>query len=109
MFSGRISGYWSLTPRTNLKHLKIPALNLNSRTDVNGPARKYQVSESFKTLQEAADAAQGGDLVAVMPGHYAGFVLEEKSSAGDNRYIHFKAMGEPGDVVIDQPRAFRIG
>jgi hypothetical protein len=85
------------------KHLKIPGLDLNSRTDVNGPAHEYQISESFKTLQAAADAAQGGDLIAVMPGHYAGFVLEEKPSAGEDRYIHFKAMGEPGDVVIDQP------
>jgi hypothetical protein len=53
-------------------------------------------------LQAAAVAAQGGDLIAVMPGHYSGFVLEEKPSAGDRRYIHFKAMGEPGDVVIDR-------
>src|SRR5258708_7647897 len=65
------------------KRLRIPAVDLNSRTDVNGPAREYQVSGSFRTLQEAADAAQGGDLVAVMPGHYAGFMLEEKPSAGD--------------------------
>ena len=33
---------------------------------MNGPGRKYQVSGSFKTLQEAADFAQGGDLIAVM-------------------------------------------
>jgi len=85
------------------KRLKISALNFNSRTGANGSTREYKVFASFKTLQEAADAAQGGDLIAAMPGHYAGFVLEEKPSAGDNRYIHFKAMGEPGDVVIDQP------
>jgi hypothetical protein len=85
------------------QRLKISALNLNSRTGANGSTREYKVFASFKTLQEAADAAQGGDLIAAMPGHYAGFVLEEKPSAGDNRYIHFKAMGEPGDVVIDQP------
>ena len=83
--------------------LRIPSLNLNSRDKLNGPSHEYSVFNTFKTLQEAADAARGGDVVAVMPGHYAGFVLEEKSSAGDNRYIHFKAMGEPGDVVIDQP------
>lgn len=85
------------------QHLSVPSLNLNSRSNVNGPSRDHPVSRSFKTLQEAADAARGGDLVAVMPGHYAGFVLEEKPSAADQRYIHFKAMGEPGDVVIDQP------
>ena len=70
---------------------------------MNGASREYRVNQTFKTLQEAADAAEGGDLVAVMPGHYTGFVLEEKPTAADERYIHFKAMGEPGDVVIDQP------
>jgi Right handed beta helix region len=85
------------------KSLRVPSLFLNSRDNVNGPEQQYSVSASFRTLQEAADAAQGGDLVAVMPGHYSGFVIEDKPSAGDERYIHFRAMGEPGDVVIDQP------
>lgn len=85
------------------RRLRIPSLDLNSRTNVNGPGHEYSVSLVFKTLQEAADAAQGGDLVAVMPGKYAGFVLEDKPGAGDNRYIHFKAIGEPGDVILDQP------
>lgn len=85
------------------RRLSVPSLNLNSRDNVDGPAHEYPVLASFKTLQEAANAAQGGDLVAVMPGHYAGFVLEDKPSAGDGRYIHFKAMGQPGDVVIDEP------
>src|SRR3954468_11782001 len=85
------------------KRLSVPSLDLNSRMNVNGASREYGVDATFKTLQEAADAARGGDLVAVMPGHYAGFVLEEKPAAADERYIHFKAMGEPGDVVIDQP------
>ena len=70
---------------------------------MNGASREYRVNQTFTTLQEATDAARGGDLVAVMPGHYAGFVLEEKPTAADECYIHFKAMGEPGDVVIDQP------
>lgn len=87
----------------NPKRLSIPSLDLNSRTNVNGASREYRINQTFETLQEAADAAEGGDLVAVMPGHYAGFVLEEKPTAADERYIHFKAMGEPGDVVIDQP------
>jgi hypothetical protein len=85
------------------RRVLVPSLKLNSRENVNGPAQAYRVFASFRTLQEAADAAQGGDLIAVMPGHYSGFVLEEKPSASDGRYIHFKAMGEPGDVVIDQP------
>jgi len=62
----------------------------------------YVVSKVFKTLQEAADFARGGDLVAVMPGTYAGFVLGDKSDCGNGRYIHFKAMGAPGDVVINR-------
>jgi hypothetical protein len=83
--------------------LLVPPLRLNSRESVDGPARQYRVSAVLTTLQQAADAAQGGDLVAVMPGTYAGFVLEDRPSAGDDRYIHFKAMGEPGDVIINQP------
>src|SRR5262249_42518039 len=86
------------------KRIRVSALTLNSRrSDNDSPAREYKVAAVFKTLQEAADAAKGGDLVAVMPGNYAGFVLEEKPSAADKRYIHFKAMGEPGDVVLDRP------
>jgi hypothetical protein len=38
-----------------------------------------------------------------MPGTYAGFVIEDKPSAGDGRYIHLRAMGKPGDVIINQP------
>jgi hypothetical protein len=84
-------------------HIRICELNLNSRGRVDGPEHEYRVFTSFKTLQDAADAAEGGDLVLVMPGEYAGFVLEEKPSAGDNRYIHFKAFGKPGDVIINHP------
>ena len=84
--------------------VRIGTLDLNTRKkDEAAPFRNYPVSKVYKTLQEAADAAQGGDLVAVMPGRYAGFVVEDKPSAGDGRYIHFKAMGEPGDVVIEGP------
>jgi hypothetical protein len=85
------------------RHLAIPDLDLNARKSVNGATHEYRVFACFKTLQEAADAAQGGDLIAVMPGNYAGFVLEDRPSAADWRYIHFRAMGQPGDVVIDRP------
>jgi len=85
------------------RRLRVPGLDLNSRMSADGRAQDYPVAVAFATLQEAADAAQGGDLVAVMPGHYAGFVLEDKDSAGDERYIHFKAIGDPGAVVIDRP------
>lgn len=85
------------------QQISVAAFNLNAReTGQTTAARRYRVLTVFKTLQEAADAARGGDLVAVMPGTYAGFVLEDKPSAGDGRYIHFEAMGQPGDVVINQ-------
>jgi hypothetical protein len=85
------------------QQIKVSVLSLNARqTDRRTAARTYNVQAVFKTLQEGADAARGGDLIAVMPGTYAGFVLEDKPSAGDDRYIHFKAMGQPGDVVINQ-------
>jgi hypothetical protein len=86
------------------QRIRAASLSLNSREKDDGDQfRDYTVHAVYSTLQEAADASQGGDLIAVMPGHYAGFVLEDKPSAGDGRYIHFKAMGEPGDVILDQP------
>ncbi|HEY6119594.1 MAG TPA: right-handed parallel beta-helix repeat-containing protein [Pyrinomonadaceae bacterium] len=82
--------------------LRVPTVDLNLKNDRTKPALSYIVSKVFKTLQEAADFSRGGDLVAVMPGRYAGFVIGDKSDAGDRRYIHFKAIGAPGDVVIDR-------
>jgi hypothetical protein len=85
------------------QRIKVSSLSLNAKpTDSTLGTHTYSVQAVFKTLQEAADAAEGGDLIAVMPGTYAGFVLEDKPSAGDGRYIHFKAIGAPGDVVIIQ-------
>jgi hypothetical protein len=84
--------------------VSVGALDLNARSkDHRGSAQKYSVHAVFRSLQNAADMAQGGDLVAVMPGRYAGFILRERPGADDQRYIHFKAMGKPGDVTIDQP------
>jgi len=86
-------------PRT----IRVAALDLNAaNANDRMPAHKYSVAAVFQTLQEAADASRGGDLIAVMPGTYAGFVLQDKPSAADFHYIHFKAMGNPGDVVIDR-------
>lgn len=86
------------------RQIRIGSLNLNTRDkDEAAPIRSYKVNAVYQTLQAAADVSQGGDLIAVTPGTYAGFVVEEKPSAADGRYIHFKAMGEPGDVVINQP------
>src|SRR6266496_807867 len=87
-----------------LRRIRIGNLNLSPNDkDEAAPIRSYKVYAAYKTLQEAADVSQGGDLIAVMPGSYAGFVVEDKASAADGLYIHFKAMGEPGDVVINQP------
>jgi len=86
------------------QRIRVGALDLNARdNDEAAPIRVHKVYALYKTLQEAADASQGGDLIAVMPGRYSGFVVGDKPSAADGRFIHFKAMGEPGDVVIDQP------
>lgn len=83
--------------------IKVLALDLNATRPAQTPStRSYKVQVVFKTLQEAADAARGGDLVAVMSGTYAGFVVEDKPSVGEWRYIHFKAMGQPGDVIINR-------
>jgi hypothetical protein len=84
--------------------VSVAPLDLNSR-EPKGAAREYKVAASFQTMQEAADAAKGGDLVAVMPGTYSGFALEDKADAGDGKYIHFKAMGRPGEVTINAPAA----
>jgi hypothetical protein len=82
--------------------VRVPSLDLNAR-EPSGALREWPVSAVFGTLQEAAEAARGGDLVAVMPGRYAGFELGPKDDAGDGRFIHFKALGRPGEVVIDRP------
>ena len=66
--------------------------------------REYPVDRVFTTLQEAADASVGGDLIAVTPGTYSGFVITSAhQDAADGSYIHFKALGEPGQVVINKP------
>jgi len=83
--------------------LRVAPIDLNARDGAPaGPARTYGVDRVLATLQEAADAARGGDLVAVAPGAYAGFVLDDKPDAGDLRYVHFKALGVPGAVTIDR-------
>ena len=85
------------------KSVSVAPLDLNARGASSPKAAEYAVTAVYKTLQEAADASQGGDLVAVMPGTYAGFALDDKADAGDGKYIHFKAMGKPGEVIIDRP------
>ena len=84
------------------EQVSIASLDLTGRAAA-GEARAYKPTAVFKTMQEAADAAEGGDLVVVMPGTYAGFLLGEKESCGDGKFIHFKAYGKPGEVTIDRP------
>jgi hypothetical protein len=67
----------------------------------NGPAEELTVTLAVKTLEEAANQARGGDLVAVLPGRYQGFNVGDKVDAGDGRYVHFKALGAPGEVIVD--------
>ncbi|MEO7331170.1 MAG: right-handed parallel beta-helix repeat-containing protein [Minicystis sp.] len=82
--------------------ISVSTLDLNGNVPPAVPV-ELAITLHVETLGEAAKIAQGGDLVAVMPGHYAGFTLGDREGAGDDRYIHFKAMGDPGEVVIDAP------
>jgi hypothetical protein len=81
--------------------VRMQRLELNAR----GPTEVVElpVTKVLRTLQAAADEADGGDLVAVLPGRYAGFSIGGKRSAGDGKYVHFRAMGAPGEVTIDRP------
>ncbi|MFO0591609.1 MAG: right-handed parallel beta-helix repeat-containing protein [Polyangiaceae bacterium] len=93
-----------------------PAATIQAkRLDLNAPGRSpggegrpaetvpLRVDKVFPTLQSAADFAEGGDLVAIAPGTYKGFCLGDKSSAKEGRFVHFQALGAPGEVVIDEP------
>ena len=72
------------------------------------PARTYSVAAAFDTIQAAADAAQPGDLVIILPGRYAGLDYEETGGA-DGAYIHFLGWGEPGSVLVDRPARPDVG
>ena len=86
-----------------IKNVRVAPLVLNDLHAAVQPAPfLYSIYAVYKTLQEAADAARGGDLIAVMPGTYAGFVMGDKPDARDGYYIHVKAMGEPGDCIINR-------
>ncbi len=77
---------------------RVPCLT----ADCNNADATYPVSQTFDTIQAAADTAQAGDLIIIMPGHYGG--VEVESIGGDEgAYIHFLGWGDPGSVVIDAP------
>jgi hypothetical protein len=84
--------------------VSVGKLDLNAPPGPEVPA-ELKVDVTVRTLDEASRLARGGDLVAVLPGHYQGFSLGDKVDAGDGKYIHFKALGAPGDVVIDRASA----
>lgn len=71
-----------------------------------GPAslgkQAHPVDAYFATIQEAIDASGPGDLIAVQPGRYAGFVVGPIEGAGDGAYTFVRALGAPGVVVIDR-------
>ena len=83
--------------------VSVPRLDLNAAPGAAAAsAEELPVTLTVRTLQEAAKEARGGDLVAVLPGHYQGFTLGDKADAGDEKYLRFEALGAPGDVVIDK-------
>lgn len=87
---------------------RAPAKISAGKLDLNGPPGAEQpvelaVDRAVATLAEAAALVTGGELVAVLPGRYAGFSLGAKPEAGDERFIHIKALGAPGEVIIDAP------
>jgi hypothetical protein len=56
-----------------IKNVRVAPLELNDpHVAVQPEPVLYPIYAVFKSLQEAADAARGGDLIAVMPGTYAG-------------------------------------
>lgn len=65
------------------------------------PSVTYPVSATYTTIQAAANAAQPGELIAIMPGRYAGIDVEDMGGA-NNAYIHFLGIGNLGDIVVDR-------
>ncbi|MBN1564565.1 MAG: right-handed parallel beta-helix repeat-containing protein [Anaerolineae bacterium] len=62
----------------------------------------YPIQDTFTTIQAAADTAQPGDLILIMPGRYAGVEIEG-TGGEDSAYIHFLGWGDPGSVIVDAP------
>lgn len=66
------------------------------------PETTYTVASTFSTIQTAADSAEPGDLILIMPGRYRGVEVEARGGE-DGAYIHFLGWGEPGTIIIDAP------
>jgi hypothetical protein len=78
----------------------VPPLDLDARepAPAQGPARSADVVVA--TLQQAVDVSRGGDVIAVMPGEYQGFVMGKRPGVGPGKYIRMVALGAPGAVAI---------
>lgn len=63
------------------------------------PPRAAEIT--VKTLQAAVDMSRGGDLIAVSPGTYRGFVMGKRPGAGPGKYIRIVALGPPGATRIE--------
>lgn len=68
-------------------------------------AKTHKVDATFATIQEAIGASKPGDLVAVQPGTYGGFVIGGIPGAGPGAFTFIRALGAPGSVVIDRASA----
>jgi hypothetical protein len=75
----------------------VPCLTL---TCAHTP-QTYTVADTFTTIQDAADNAQPGDLIIILPGHYRGVQVEGRGGE-DGAYIHFLGWGEPGSIIVDE-------
>ena len=86
------------------KSVRIEALELNTR-NAKGPRVSvlYPVNEVYKFTARGSRRGAGGRSDRGDARTYAGFVMGDKPDAGDGRYIHFKALGRPGDCTIDRP------
>lgn len=68
----------------------------------------YPVSETFQTIQDAADSAQPGDLILIMPGRHRGIEVEQ-TGGDDGAYIHLLGWGDPGTIIVDEPARPDVG
>lgn len=80
----------------------VPPLDLGAVAPPapQGPPRRAHLVVA--TLQEAVDASRGGDVIAVMPGTYQGFVMDKRPGVRQGQYIRMVALGPPGAVKINR-------
>jgi hypothetical protein len=86
-----------------LTEVEVPAPGASSRSGAKVKASvKVKVAGTFATIGEAIGEAKGGDVVAVRPGRYPGFVIADDSSMKDGAYLSIVALGKPGEVIVDR-------